>query len=446
MRSSRLRSALLGATLTSLVSASLLAAAPASAAVLNPDNEVNGGDYTITLDPTERSGNEGGNNALTWGPVEVNISTGCPQGYRDSSRTLIVTADGVETIASLNRNNANAALWGLQGNPIQLTGNHASNWLLLNETTLPSGLNRFVVTCEATRQVAGAGVGDAKYFVAFIEVDRAAFSWRVVDRPTTEPPVEKTETTTSVSVTGVTQNSATLTATVSPVEATGAVQFTQNGENIGAPVALVAGTATYSVSGLQPGTSYTFGARYAGDDDHEGSNGQAEPVTTEAAPTPDDQEDVDLGVNVPDETSTDPSGLTIAVVPGAVTLQGADQREQGSEWEATGELGNVTVNDDRRDAAGTPWSLSGSASAFTSGSNSIAATNLGWTPAKVDGPGTAGDAVAPGTGLAAAKPLASGAASGDANARTTVKADLLLKVPAGTPGGNYTSTLTLTLI
>ncbi|MDZ4265101.1 MAG: hypothetical protein U1D00_05240, partial [Mycobacterium sp.] len=96
-----------------------------------------------------------------------------------------------------------------------------------------------------------------------------------------------------------------------------------------------------------------------------------------------------------------------------------------------------------------PWTLNGRISKLTSGSNEIAASNVGWKPAKVgDGNGTAGAEVAAsvGGGLGSDKPLATGTGSATANITTSVGATITLNTPADAPAGDYTATLTLTLI
>jgi hypothetical protein len=60
------------------------------------------------------------------------------------------------------------------------------------------------------------------------------------------------------------------TATVSPLLATGTVQFMDNGSPVGTPVALSSGVATYSTTALTVGT-HTITASYSGDSNFVGS-------------------------------------------------------------------------------------------------------------------------------------------------------------------------------
>lgn len=76
----------------------------------------------------------------------------------------------------------------------------------------------------------------------------------------------------------------------------------------------------------------------------------------------------------------------------------------------------------------------------------IAASNFGWTSKDLTGTGTRGGAV---SDLSTDKPLAIGAAPvATADVITTVGATLSLALPAGVgeDGGNYSATLTLTLV
>ncbi|WP_255436511.1 N,N-dimethylformamidase beta subunit family domain-containing protein [Tessaracoccus sp. MC1756] len=67
-------------------------------------------------------------------------------------------------------------------------------------------------------------------------------------------------TTTTLTAGTPTHNSVTLTATVAPTGAAGTVQFMNGATELGAPVTLVNGTATYTATGLTPSTDYTFTA------------------------------------------------------------------------------------------------------------------------------------------------------------------------------------------
>lgn len=229
----------------------------------------------------------------------------------------------------------------------------------------------------------------------------------------------------------------------------------------------VTGDATYVVTcdpgakwdGVLIGADRSMGESkyYAGrvHIDREANNGAgAWNVITAANPEdPDKIDTADINVSVPKaEVPVGPAeGLKITARPGDVTLNGATDRSTEADWTATGSLDDVTVTDDRRDSAGDAWTLNGKASVFRSGDQTISSAQLGWKPEKVTGAGNAGVEVhgAPADdGLSTDKALANGSASSAVNVKTTVNADLKLLVPAGSvpEGGNFASTLTLTLI
>ncbi|MWB97606.1 Xaa-Pro dipeptidyl-peptidase [Agromyces seonyuensis] len=141
-------------------------------------------------------------------------------------------------------------------------------------------------------------------------------------------------------------------------------------------------------------------------------------------------------------SSDEPVGLE------AVALTGVDQ-------ETTGSLHDVEVRDSRGTSAG--WDLTAQVSDFTSGSGTILAENLGWTPAASvragelpTPPGQSsvvepGAAVAPGVGIGDAATLCSSVRGASAGA-FTCGAGLALGIPGSTLLGTYSGVLTLTLM
>lgn len=270
----------------------------------------------------------------------------------------------------------------------------------------------------------------AYFYDALLKVDKATGELSVVSDAPSE---DKAETTTALTSSNVTATSATLTASVTPAEATGTVTF-KNGDATVGTAELSGGSASVDVTGLAPNLAHTFTAEYAGDETHEASTGTVSITTLPAT----DSSDSDVVVVVPPAESTDPTGLKMLTKPGEVTLSGG-ARLEGSPWTASGALGDVVVNDDRQDAAAQSWTLSGRATAF-SGAGSIPASALSWKDA------TGGTGFQAGT-LDQARTLSTGTASAEANQRTTITGTQLeLVVPADAPAGDYTATLSLTLI
>lgn len=433
-----LKRALAGLMLGTLTAAAALAPAlPASASDDDP-NRIG----SLIVAPTSGTLTDGGK----WTSVSTAAGQICPAGFRSRS-FLHAFKDGLSDFDVWQSIGAGArptnyplsdgTTLGIVATDttISRNGDYAwsSTWAgnSADPLLVPPGLYELRHTCQAGSNYAFTD----KYYAAWFQVNEDR-TWQIVDGP-----AQKTATTTSVVASGTTSTAVTLTATVSPAEATGTVTFKNGGTAIGDPVAVTGGAASVQVSGLSPSTAYEFTADYSGDSSHQPSSGSAS-VTTPAVVAA-DTATATATVTVPVAASQAPTGLKISVEPGAVTLTGPAERAAGQAWTATGQLGNVTVNDDRQDATSGAWTLNGKSSAFTSGTNTIAASNLGWTPSKVTGPGSAG---ATATDLSSDKPLAAGTATTDPNAATTVGAGLTLVVPATAANGAYTATLTLTLI
>jgi Fibronectin type III domain len=138
--------------------------------------------------------------------------------------------------------------------------------------------------------------------------------------------------------------------------------------------------------------------------------------------------------------------------------------EAGKYFETDGRLNQVTVVDTRDTDAG--WTLSGSITNFTSGSNNFSGNYLGWTPVKTSDSGVtlegydqnvvAGGTVLPGAGvlpglpastlgLMTNKTLAS-AAAGVGLGQAALDARLRLLIPVTANAGTYNATLTLSAV
>jgi hypothetical protein len=165
-------------------------------------------------------------------------------------------------------------------------------------------------------------------------------------------------------------------------------------------------------------------------------------VTT--TPPPDSGSE-SITATVPRQTPAGTFTWTIDGTDRAVTLSQATN--QGAYLESTGALLPVTVTDTR--SAGPAWSVAGQVGDFNQGA--LSGKYLGWSPqVTTDGAGAvAGTAVAPGltsgNGLTDASTLASARDGHDAGS-ATIGAGLDLRIPASTPAGTYTATLTLTAL
>ncbi len=164
------------------------------------------------------------------------------------------------------------------------------------------------------------------------------------------------------------------------------------------------------------------------------------PTTTTPNPTPSgDAKSVQELLNV-----TVPTGsLVISAASSSVSLPGLKLNDAFSQYSTTGQMADVSVTDTRAGAPG--FTVTGQVSPFVNGANTIGAANLGWTPkvkSVVGVTATAGDPVAPGAGLASPKTLAKGTGLGTA----VLGADLALIAPVTTAPGDYSATLTITVI
>ncbi|MFT4305677.1 MAG: metallophosphoesterase family protein [Microbacterium sp.] len=123
--------------------------------------------------------------------------------------------------------------------------------------------------------------------------------------------------------------------------------------------------------------------------------------------------------------------------------------DEGTYFEATGEINPISVTDTRSSLA--PWSLSAEIGDFADGSKTFSGSYLGWTPKVVtEGAGaTAGATVAAGLdgsdGLSTSRVLGS-AAQGHLRGSALLSADLDLLLPIDTEKGSYRATLTLTAL
>jgi hypothetical protein len=246
----------------------------------------------------------------------------------------------------------------------------------------------------------------------------------------------------------------TLTATEVASDSThpaGTIQFEAGSTNVNAPVAVdtsgVASTTTTFAAAGNENLSAVFTPTASGCSSYAGSTGSF--TLTVGALLAAGTNPVPVNVTVP------PTGaLSVTVATGSVTLAPASPATTPDET-ATGTLNQVTVSDSRNTFPG--WSVLGQESVFTgSGTSTIPANSLGWTPAVVGplvGSAVIGGAVAPvGANTGSVGPGLGGAATialahpGNGFGANTFNAALLLDIPLSTPPGAYAGTLTITYI
>lgn len=280
-----IRAALGAAAILPAVLAITLPAGSARAAnpVLDAGTRLGG----ITLDRTS------GEISPAGGPQALTTASGCPEGFRGSSRVLFVWPDGTwpERVSAADSGlpaqvklaGSPLAGSGLDGNPVSRTGTSASRWgaygFPADRFDGHSGVATYVITCDpgelpsTTYPDAGAGVGGSRYFSVDLRL-----TWDDASNTGTWEVVKETTATTLTAVqTG--RTTATLTARVAPASAAGEVTFTdvKTGATLGtAPVA--DGVATLNIGGLRPRT-YTFAAAYSGNEEYAASESDAVRLT-----------------------------------------------------------------------------------------------------------------------------------------------------------------------
>lgn len=240
-----------------------------------------------------------------------------------------------------------------------------------------------------------------------------------------------------------------LTATVAPTAAAGTVTFKESGTTLGsAPVS--GGVATYTVTAPSQGT-HAFTAEFAPSDSaaYQASTGSLD-VTLFL-----DSATGQLVLTVPAATGT--GSLTFSVPFDTPVQLVGDRSEDNSRIVATAAFPTVTVTDTRSDDLLGHWQVNAQASDFTGSAGTINAKYLGWTPSSSATPDagsplvTQNGAVVPSflddaasSGLSTSRPLGESATAGRGVA--TLDAALNLAIPGTTAEGQYTATVTVTLI
>ncbi len=242
-----------------------------------------------------------------------------------------------------------------------------------------------------------------------------------------------------------------LTATVAAQDtagndAAGSVEFFDGATSLGTePVS--EGSASMSVSTLPVGAD-SITARFEPTDATAFAASTSDPVTVTVSQAG--------GGTTPPQGGTGGERINVNVVAGGdltltvdnTPVSMTDAKNNGTVLDSTGSLSPVTVSDGRTPLAG--WDVTGSVSDFTSGTNNIDANALGWTPkittANAGQDVTAGAAVtANSPGLGTAADLAS-AVAGHGAGTTVLGAGLDLQAPIATQPGDYSATLTVTLM
>jgi len=290
------------------------------------------------------------------------------------------------------------------------------------------------------------------HFETSLTVNTTAGTWSVPTPPSLGDAPVAVETTTTLNATA-SDGSLVLTATVTPTAAAGSVEF-RRGTELLDTVPVVGGSAQTTVTAPELG-QYQFSASFVPDDATAyAPSTVTEPVTVG---TTAGTGDIEVTLGVPGSVE-EPGSLTLTV-PDAASVNLAGQRDSGNtRVTATGDLPAIQVIDTRRDNLLTPWQVNVQASEFTGAAGTLSSKFLGWAPGLPSIAATdaspldaqAGPAIASSlddassAGLSISQLLAKSIANG--RGTTTLNADLNLAIPADTDEGDYTSTITVTLI
>jgi hypothetical protein len=400
-----------------------------------------------------------GTGAVTGTAITYN-STACPTGFTGSGVVRIVDP-GTGATQSLSAVNAAVAA--------PFSGTLTANVLATVQSN-PNFTDLATNGTEAEIAVLCASgpslTGTSEYVQdSYLIFSNAGANYTETNTPPVGPPVSVTVALTASANPATVGQAVTLTATLTPSNATGTVQFQDNGTNIN--------TTPAPVSGGVASTSFTPSAVNAAGENltavytPSGNFTAAGPGTLslpiQAAPLNSGQ--IPLAVVVPQ------SGIFTVTIPTSTWVVLAVNAAGTS---ATAPTGAIVVTDTRNFYPG--WSVSGQSTQFSGtipstpagfpassnvpadhGTQHIAADQLGWTPTNggtLPQGVTLGAAIAAGTatnGLGDAAQVLASVHAGTGNGFTgstglTLGANLTLAIPAGTEAGPYAGFLNVTSV
>jgi hypothetical protein len=388
-------------------------------------------------------------------------STACPTGFTGSGVVRIVDP-GTGATQSLSTVNAAVAA--------PFSGSLTAN-ILATVQTNPNFTDLATNGTEAEIAVLCASgpslTGSSEYVQdSYLIFSNAGANWTETNTPPAGPPVSVTVALTASANPATVGQAVTLTATLTPSNATGTVQFQDNGTNIN--------TTPAPVSGGVANTSFTPSVVNAAGENltavytPSGNFTAAGPGTLslpiQAAPLNSGQ--IPLAVVVPQ------SGTFTVTIP---TSTWVVLNVNAAGTSATAPTGAIVVTDTRNFYPG--WSVSGQSTQFSGtipstpagfpatnfnipadhGTQHIAADQLGWAPTNtgtLPQGVTLGGAITAGTspsGLGDSAQVLASVHAGTGNGFTgtgglTLGANLTLAIPAGTEAGPYAGFLNITSV
>ncbi len=394
----------------------------------------------------------------------VATSVGAPAGFTAGSTSQIFQGGVlVGNISNLRTSSmaATAGTNGLNGSPAFMdrsiigTNNFVSNKQLnapVSSTwlgTLVSG--NFEYRYYYHSSTSPINLVNDRYLAITLNYNSVAGTWSL--------PVAVTPTTTSLTA-SASGTTVTLAATVAPAAAAGTVQFLEGpgaGVAVGAPVAVVAGVATTTLTGVTNGEK-RYQAVFTPSTALFGTSTSAPATVIVGSLTAPIAAGVVTG-NITVDIAQGAGGGALTLTASNLTSALTTPVVVGGVLTASGSV-SASVNDSRQSDAGA-FVLTGQVGDFlATGGRVLSSSYLGWTPA-VTGPAVlgggqggnvvAGSAVVGGPagsdGLRIAKVWATGApsAADPQPTASTATAALQLRAPLNTASGNYSALMTLTL-
>src|SRR5215472_3904927 len=356
--------------------------------------------------------------------IQYSTTIACPAGNNGSGRVSIVNpvTGTLSQLAPIN--NAVTA-------PFSGTFNATFDLAASVNPQIVGATSEIVVQCFSGASGGGTAVA---VMDTFVSIDAAQTTYTTVSGTTTP-------TTTNLVVSpnpATAGQTVTLTATVSPSNATGSVQFSTGGTAIGTPQTVSGGVASMTTQAGAAGTE-AFTAAFTPTGNFGASSGNFSLTVNPAGAL---SGVIPLAVQVP---ATGTFTLTVD------TTDTVNLLVSGST--ATGATTPIVVSDTRNTFPG--WSVSGQDSNWTGSGTAAGATisgnQLGWTPTSSTSPLTQGVTLgptvapaSPGLGTTAAVLASVHAGVGNGAGTTTLGANLTLAIPANQAAGPYTSGLNIT--
>lgn len=277
----------------------------------------------------------------------------------------------------------------------------------------------------------------------WVHVDLAAGTWNVIEGGGNPTPVTTTTALTAAPTSAVAGADVALTATVTGAGAAGVVEFFDGTTSLGTTT-VSGGQAAKTVNTLAVG-QHSLTAKFEPTDPNAftSSTSDAVPVTiTSASSGGGESAGETLRVTIPQSSGGGELTLAVGADPAGLAPVSAGSLE------FKGSLSSVTVTDGRDQHAG--WDVTGVTSDFTGDAGTLDGEWLGWTPVVTQqnqaNDVVPGPAVTPGSpGLKQTATLGSAAANKGAGV-CVLGGDLDLQVPPATAAGDYSATLTLTLM